>query len=257
MQLEGKRIIITGGAQGIGASVVRAYAAEGAQVASLDVLDELGEQVAADAGQKGPGAVHFYHCDISIRSEVENGFATAVRQLGGLDVLANIAGVERGAPAEAIDDPDLDLILNVNVKGTVYTNQAAFKYMQDLGGRIINFGSGAGLDPYPNGAHYSASKGAVHSWTRTAAHEWGKYGITVNAVLPVIWTPMYDEYRARMTPEELQAHDAEMAVRIPIGGRLGDPDRDLAPVMVFLASEGARFITGQIIPVDGGTSPAR
>ncbi|MFA4836387.1 MAG: SDR family NAD(P)-dependent oxidoreductase [Dehalococcoidia bacterium] len=252
MQLQGKRIIVTGGARGIGAGVVHAYAAEGAHIASLDVLDESGEQVAAEATRKGPGMVRFYHCDISIRSEVQDAFDMAVRDLMGLDVLANIAGVERVSPAEAITDQDLDLILNVNVKGTVYTNQSAFRYMRDHGGRIINFGSAAGLNPFTNGAHYSASKGAVHSWTRTVAHEWGKYGIAVNAMAPAIWTPMYDEHRARMSPKQLQAHDAAMARHVPLGGRLGDLNRDFAPVMVFMASEGARFITGQIIPVDGG-----
>ncbi len=257
MQLEGKRIIVTGGARGIGASVVRAYAAEGAQVASLDIRDELGKRVAEEAERKGPGSVYFYHCDISVRSQVEKVFEIAVRQIGGLDIMANIAGIELGAPAEMIEDSDLDQILNTNFKGTVYTNQAAFRYMRNSGGRIINYGSGAGLRPYPYGAHYSASKGAVHSWIRTVAHEWGKYGITVNAVLPAIWTPMYDEHRARMSPEELREHDAKMAGAVPIGGRLGDPDRDLAPVMLFLAGEGARFITGQVIPVDGGTASTR
>lgn len=257
MKLADKRIIVTGGAQGIGASVVRAYAAAGAKIASLDILDEAGLQIAAEAGKKGPGTVKFYHCDVSKRAEVEASFAAAVRDLGRLDVLAHIAGIGRYAPAESITDEDLDQIIQVNVYGVVYTNQTAFKYMRDHGGRIINFGSVAGLVPFINGAHYSASKGAVFSWTRTVAHEWGKYGIAVNAMAPAIRTPGYELHRTRMTPEQLQAHDAEVAKLIPLGGRLGDPDRDFAPVMVFLAGEDARFITGQIIPVDGGRLSTR
>ena len=125
------------------------------------------------------------------------------------------------------------------------TNQAACRAMRVAGGRIINFGSDAGLGPYPNGAHYSASKGAVMAWTRTVAVEWARFGITVNSVVPAIWTPMYDEHRARMTPDELGQHDAVMRLRVPLGGRLGDPDADLGPVMVFLASDDARFITAR------------
>jgi NAD(P)-dependent dehydrogenase (short-subunit alcohol dehydrogenase family) len=129
--------------------------------------------------------------------------------------------------------------------------------MRAGGGRIINFGSGAGLKAYPNGGHYSASKGAVMAWTRTIAHEWGPFGITANSVVPAIRTEMADEAYARMDPAAQQALDARHRAQIPLGGRLGDPDSDLAPVMVFLASDGARFITGQILPVNGGSLNSR
>jgi NAD(P)-dependent dehydrogenase (short-subunit alcohol dehydrogenase family) len=257
MQLKGKRIIVTGGARGIAASAVRAFAEEGAQVASFDIIDDLGEKVAAEASKRGPGTVRFYHCDVSSRSEVQNAFDSAIGNLRGLDALVNVAGVERTAPAEEITDKDWDLIFNVNVKGTLYTNQAAFKHLRDHGGRILNFGSQAGMNGMPGAAAYSAAKGAVIAWTHTVAQEWGKYGITVNAIVPGMWTPMYEEHRARLSPEELTAHDAIMASLIPLGGRLGQPDRDIAPVLVFLVGDGARFITGQIIPVDGGLSMVR
>jgi NAD(P)-dependent dehydrogenase (short-subunit alcohol dehydrogenase family) len=104
----------------------------------------------------------------------------------------------------------------------------------------------------PGGAHYSASKGAVLAWSRTVAQEWARYNITVNAVAPGIWTLMYEAHRAVMTPEQLAAHDKVMAQAVLIGGKLGDPMRDLAPVITFLVSDGARFITGQTLPVDGG-----
>jgi NAD(P)-dependent dehydrogenase (short-subunit alcohol dehydrogenase family) len=95
------------------------------------------------------------------------------------------------------------------------------------------------------------------AWTRTVAVEWARFGITVNSVVPAMWTPMYDEHRARMTPDELAQHDAIMKMRVPVGGKLGDPDADLAPVMVFLASDDSRFITGQIIAVNGGIGMVR
>jgi NAD(P)-dependent dehydrogenase (short-subunit alcohol dehydrogenase family) len=144
------------------------------------------------------------------------------------------------------------LIFDVNVKGTLYTNQAAFKHMKERGGRIINFGSGAGIRGQAGSAHYSAAKGAVMAWTRTVAQEWAKYNITVNSVVPAIWTPMYEAWRARMSEQERTMHDLAMKHVVLLGGKLGDPDRDIAPVMVFLASDAPRFMTGQAFSVDGG-----
>jgi len=248
MLLSDKKIIVTGGASGIAAATVRAYAREGARVAALDIQDEAGRRVAAEAGN----AVSYHHCEVSRREEVRDVFARAVAALGGLDVLAHVAGIERGTPAEDIPDEEWDLVFDVNLKGTLYTNQVAFRHMQARGGRIINFGSGAGIRGQRGSAHYSAAKAAVMGWTRTVAQEWARYNITVNSVVPAIWTPMYDAHRARMSPGELNIHDLAMQHVIPLGGRLGDPDRDIAPVMVFLASDAARFITGQAIAVDGG-----
>jgi len=248
MLLPDKKIIVTGGASGIGAATVRAYAREGARVAALDVQDASGRRVAAEAGD----AVTYHHCDVSSREAVREVFAGVVAGLGGLDVLAHVAGLERGTPAEDIPDEEWDLVFDVNVKGTLYTNQVAFRHMQARGGHIINFGSGAGIRGQRGSAHYSAAKAAVMGWTRTVAQEWARYNITVNSVVPAIWTPMYDAHRARMSPGELSIHDLAMQHVIPLGGRLGDPDRDIAPVMVFLAGDGARFITGQAIAVDGG-----
>jgi NAD(P)-dependent dehydrogenase (short-subunit alcohol dehydrogenase family) len=257
MRLDGTRIIVTGGARGIGEACVRVFVREGARVVSLDVLDEAGQTVADQAQSAGPGRATYVHCDIAQRSDVETAFERALAWLGGLDVLANVAGVERRSPAADITDDEWDLVFNVNVKGTLHTNQAAYRAMQTGGGKILNFGSDAGLGPYPNGGHYSASKGAVMSWTRTAAVEWAPDGITVNTVVPAIWTPMYDEYRARLDPDELARHDAGMRASVPLGGRLGDPEQDLGPVMVFLASDDSHFITGQIISANGGIGMVR
>jgi len=248
MQLKGRRIIVTGGAHGIGAAAARAYAHEGARVAILDVEDDAGRLVADVAAH---GAV-YHHCDVANRDEVDAVFDRVAGALGGLDVLAHVAGAEGGAPAEAITDEEWDRIFDVNVKGTLYTNQAAFRHMRNGGGRIINFGSGAGIRGQRGSAHYSASKGAVMSWTRTVAQEWARHGISVNSVVPAIWTRMYDRHRGRMSEPERAIHDATMAHVIPLGGKLGDPDQDIAPVMVFLAGDGARFMTGQAIVVDGG-----
>ena len=248
MLLDRKRIIVTGGASGIGAATVRAYVREGARVVSVDVSETEGVRVAESAG----GAASFIRCDVADRRQVLEVFERAVAWLGGLDVMANVAGVERRTPAEDIPDDEWDLVFSVNVKGTLYTNQAAFRHLRQGGGRIINFGSGAGIRGQAGSAHYSASKGAVMAWTRTVAQEWAKHGITVNSVVPAIWTPMYDAWRARMSDQERMIHDMAMQHVVPIGGKLGDADADCGPVMVFLASDASHFMTGQCFAVDGG-----
>jgi NAD(P)-dependent dehydrogenase (short-subunit alcohol dehydrogenase family) len=258
LDLENKRIIVTGGAQGIGEAAVRAFAAEGATVTSLDLNEERGRMVGEDATSAGPGAVTFQRADISDRSQVDAVFADAVARMGGLDVLANVAGVHRHAAGDDVPQDSLEWMFKINVYGTIYTNAAAYRAMEQAGaGVIINFGSESGLTAEPNNATYGATKGAVHSWTRSIARDWGPKGIRVNAVLPYVVTPMYEEFRKALSPEELAAHDKHTAEQIPLGGKFGDPATQLAPVMVFLASDASRFITGQLVPVDGGLISVR
>ena len=258
MRLEGKKIFVTGGASGIAAADVRKYVNEGAKVVSADINDEDGRKIVDEANKEGPGEAKYMHCDISKQEEVKKVVAEAVEWLGGLDVMANIAGVEGGCKAEDVTDEDMDFIFGVNIRGMVYTNQEAFRYMKDTGGgSIINYSSHTAINPYVFGSVYSMSKGAVMSWTRTVAHEWGKYGIRVNNVAPCIWTNMYDEYLERLDEAGLKAEQEDKRVKIPIGGKLGDPYEDLAPVMVFLASDDSHFVTAQIIPVDGGYMQTR
>jgi NAD(P)-dependent dehydrogenase (short-subunit alcohol dehydrogenase family) len=258
MQLDGKRIIVTGGAQGIGAATVRAYAVEGATVASMDVNEEKGRAVAEEAASAGPGTVTFYRGDVGDRGQVDAVFADAVAQMGGLDVLAHVAGIHRHAPVHDVPEDTLEKLFRVNVYGTIYTNGAAYRTMVESGGgAILNFGSESGLTAEVNNAVYGATKGAVHTWTRSVAREWGPKGIRVNSVLPYIATPMLDEFLEALSPEDLAAFNKHTEEQIPLGGKFGDADKDLAPVMVFLASDGSRFITGQLIPVDGGVISVR
>lgn len=254
MQLKGKRIIVTGGARGIGAATVRAYVREGAVVTSVDVLDEQGGKTAQDASALGDGKAIYHHCDVSNADEVFTVFEKAEKEMGGLDVLAHIAGIEKSRPAEDVTTDDMNLMWSVNINGTVLADQAACKLMQKQGkGAIINFASDAGLAGMPNSALYAASKGAVLSWTRTIAYEWAmKYNIRCNSVNPTMKTPMYEEYLANLSPEELQAHLAAEKMRVPLSGTMGDVDQDMAPVMVFLASDASGYINGQIFCVNGG-----
>jgi NAD(P)-dependent dehydrogenase (short-subunit alcohol dehydrogenase family) len=251
MQLQGVRAVVTGGGAGLGAAAVQAYVSEGASVALLDVDERSGrsltERLAADGYH-----VTFQHCDVALRSAVDAAFDTALDFLGGLHVLIHAAGISGGGSAAEITDQDWDRFLTINAKGTMHTNQAAFRAMQATGGSIVNFGSMAGIRAVGSAGHYAASKGAVMAWTRVAAGEWGRFGIRVNAVAPSASTGMYEAFRARLSPTELHAWDADLARAVPLRGRLGDPDRDIAPVLVFLGSDSARFITGQVISIDGG-----
>jgi NAD(P)-dependent dehydrogenase (short-subunit alcohol dehydrogenase family) len=179
-------------------------------------------------------------------------FAWANERLDGLDVLVHAAGIAPNASADSITLDEWEEVFAVNTRGTFLTNRAAYELLKGSGGRIINFASAAGVLGQPGKAHYAASKGAVLAWTRTVAREWGPLGITVNAIAPAMWTPMYEATRASMSAEQLQQHDAYMAAQVPIGGRLGEPARDLAPVLVFLVGEGSRFVTGQTLMIDGG-----
>ncbi|KMY44352.1 hypothetical protein AC622_08905 [Bacillus sp. FJAT-27916] len=260
MQLEGKRIIVTGGASGIGAGTVRAYVREGAIVAALDINDEAGNKVVSEANAQGPGRAVYYHCNISKPEEVFAVFELAGKEMGGLDVLAHVAGIESLKKAEEYEPQDMDLVWGININGTIYANQAACKIMkeQDGEGAIINFASDVALAGQPNGALYAASKGAVLSWTRTIAYEWAiRYNIRCNCVNPTMKTPMYQEYLDNLEEGERAKFLAAERMKVPMRGEMGDVDRDMAPVMVFLASDASGYINGQIIPVNGGRNMLR
>lgn len=146
----------------------------------------------------------------------------------------------------------MEFLLATNVKSTVFTNQAVFEHMKAAGGAIINLGSSEGVTGNPIAAAYSLTKAAVHGWTRAAARAWGRYGITVNSLAPAVDTPGADRFRDHIGVDALPFVEQRIAEAIVIGGKLGDPVADLGPALVFLASPGARFITGQLLAVDGG-----
>jgi len=255
--IENKRIIVTGGARGIGEAAVRAFVKEGAKVVLFDINDGAGERVAREVTAAGPGTASFRHVDVSKRQEVFDGVDSAAVEMGGLDALFNVAGILKDSPLEDLTEEDLDAVLNINLKGTFFTNQAAFHHLKDAGGSIVNFGSDSGLTPNPTGAHYSASKGGIMAFTRSAAAAWGRYGIRVNSMCPAVATPMFAEMAKDMDPAMFAAVQAGMAQAVFIGGKLGDPETDLAPVLVFMASDASKFITAQIIAVNGGLGQVR
>jgi 3-oxoacyl-[acyl-carrier protein] reductase len=241
--LDGRRILVTGGATGIGA-------------AAVGVLHDAGARVVATyhrtAPADGVAPVTWLQCDVRDAEAVDATFRGAVQDLGGLDVLVNAAGLwQAGVPGQITSD-EIDFLLATNVKGTILTNQAAHAVMRGSGGRIINFGSAEAVMGSQISAVYAATKGAVQAWTRSAAKAWGADRVTVNALAPAVQTPGADRLREFLGPGAAAFIDQQMRLSIPLGGKLGDPAADLGPVLVFLAGDGAGFITGQLIPVDGG-----
>jgi 3-oxoacyl-[acyl-carrier protein] reductase len=241
--LTDRRVLVTGAATGIGA-------------VAATVLSKAGAKVAATFHNTPPPAadapVDWLHCDVTQEESVNSTVREAVTRLGGLDVLVHAAGLwAPGVPGQ-VDTNNLQKMIDINFKSTVLTNQAAYSVMRESGGHIINFGSSEAVTGNTRSATYAASKAAVHTWTRSAAKAWGSDRVRVNALLPAVQTPGADRLKEFLGDDGMEELERQLQVAIPLGGKLGDPATDLGPVLVFLASEGSGFITGQLLAVNGG-----
>jgi NAD(P)-dependent dehydrogenase (short-subunit alcohol dehydrogenase family) len=242
----GQVALVTGAARGLGRAIALALAAAGADVA-LGLRDAAADGgVAAEIESMGRRALPL-QMDVSQPGQIAPAVGAAVAGLGRLDILVNNAGIAPRNPAEDVREADLDATLAVNVKGTFLASQAAGRVMIRQGyGRIISIGSQAGAVALPGESVYCMTKAAIAHLTRCLAVEWGRHGITVNAVAPTfIRTPGTGP--ALSDP----GFRADVIERIAALHRIGEPS-EVAGVVVFLASPAASLITGETVLVDGG-----
>ena len=244
MKLQDRIALVTGAASGIGAATARRFAREGATVAINDAKPEGLDAVAGEIRAAGAKAL-VLPGDVTKKVDCERIVQGVTRTFGRLDILINNAGINRDAMAAKMTEEQWDAVLSVNLKGTFLCAQAALPGMRERAwGRVVNTSSIGALGNIGQ-ANYAASKAGVIGLTKTLALEYAKYGVTVNAIAP---GPVMTAMLAGV-PEAIRER---IIAQVPVG-RIASPD-EIAGVHVFLASEDAAFITGQVIFADGGMS---
>jgi 3(or 17)beta-hydroxysteroid dehydrogenase len=246
MRLENKVALITGAASGMGASMARIFAGEGAKIVVADMLDEEGRAVVADI-VKANGAAIFQHLDVSNEAEWKAAVDATIAAYGRLDILVNDAGLSGSAVEDLYDTAAWDRLMAVNARGAFLGMKFAIPVMKAAGGgSIVNISSISGV----TGQHhihvaYNASKGAVRTLTKVAAVQHGADNIRVNSIHPGLMPPMRSS--GRTADPEVRAR---MLRQVPMG-RAGRPE-EVAYAALFLASDEASYITGAELYVDGG-----
>lgn len=246
MRLKGKTALVTGGASGFGAGIVQAYAREGARVVVLDLNGEGAARVAAEAGN---GALAVAG-DVTRQADIETAVGKAVAAGGRLDIVVNNAGwTFRNKPMLEVTEAEFDKVFAINVKSIYLMTNAVVPIMRrQKEGRIINIGSTAGSRPRPGLTWYNATKGAVNLLSKSMAVELAPDGIRVNCVAPVIGeTALLESF---MGVPDTPENRAKFVGTIPLG-RMSKPS-DIANACVYLGSDEAEFLTGVVLPVDGG-----
>lgn len=238
-----KIAVVTGAGRGIGASIARALACEGARVVIVDIDPNQAEQLAAEIRAAG-GEAFPQAADVSDAEQVKKVFDATVDKYGGVDILVNNAGITRDALLLRMKDDDWDAVLNINLKGAFLCTREAAKIMsKGRYGRIINISSVVGQMGNLGQANYCASKAGLIGLTRSNARELARRNITVNAVAPgFIVTDM-----TNILPDKVKE---ELTSQIPLG-KLGQPE-DVTQAVLFLASNRTGYITGQVLAVNGG-----
>ncbi len=255
--LEGRVAVITGGGSGLGQEAARIFALAGAKVVVADV-NEGGLAETVKIVEAAGGQAFSRKTDVSQLAEMEALADFAVSKAGGLDVWVNGAGVSYLHQLFETDPAKAEQVVGVNMLGPVWGCMAAGKAMRDRGGgAIVNISSGGGAKPLPGIAIYGMTKAAVNSLTWSSAAELGPCGVRVNAIAPGwIETPMaqdlFRDETGEINPELREKVKAEMAKNSPLG-ILGKPS-DIAFALLYLSSDASRFVTGQILAVNGGDS---
>jgi 3-oxoacyl-[acyl-carrier protein] reductase len=245
MRLKGKTAIVTGAAQGFGLGIAETYLREGARVCVMDINADKAREAAKTLGRRAFAMA----CDVGKAKSVERAFARAIGRLGRLDILVNNAGIShRNQPMLNVPEAEFDRLFDVNVKSIYLTALAVVPHFrQHGGGVIINIGSTAGIRPRPGLTWYNATKGAVNLVSKSMAVELAPDRIRVCCIAPVAGeTPLLATFMGEDTPEKRAAFKAT----VPLG-RLSTP-QDIANAALFLASDEASLITGNVMEVDGG-----
>ncbi len=247
--LQGRVMVITGAAQGIGAACARRLAQDGAAVALWDLADAAGQALATELQAQGAQAL-YCHCNVADKAQVEAALAATLARFGPVDGLVNNAGIFKAAAFLDITEADWDAVIAVNLKGSFLVGQAVAREMVKAAsafkGAIVNMSSVNGTLTIPSIASYNASKGAINQLTRVMALSLADQGIRVNAVAPgTIATDL--ALKAVLTSEEAKVR---ILSRTPMK-RLGEPS-EIADAVAYLLSDASSYVTGEIVVVDGG-----
>lgn len=250
LPLADRTALVTGGGQGIGRGLALALSAAGARVAVVGRTEQTLRAVVAEIEERGGEAAAFV-CDLTDGAAIEELVAGVIQRFGSISVLVNNAQSPAPGALLEIEDAVYQAAMDSGPTATLRLMRACHTYLRD-GGVIVNLGSAAGIMSNPSGTGaYAAAKEAVKVLTRTAACEWAADGIRVNAVLPLADSRTMQEW-SQLDPQGAAAY----LNTVPLG-RLGDPEHDIGPAVVFLCSDASRYITGHTLAVDGGQALVR
>ncbi len=246
--LAGRTVLVTGAGGGVGEGIALACATHGANIVIAARRTETGDPVAAEIVRRGGNAISV-RCDVTVRADVEAAVAAAIETYGGLDTMVHNALAHAGPPREIEDVPDDSWrsMMDTALRASYHCAQAAFAQLRARGGNLILITSAAGVEGSPYIPAYGVVKAAQRGLAKSLAREWGPLGIRVNCIGPVAMTPAM-KISAEKSPVFT---DGLLIGRTPLR-RIGDPEPDIGPVAVFLASDLSRYVTGQTIMVDGG-----
>lgn len=242
--LKGDVVIVTGGAAGIGGAITSVLMERGASVVAVDIDEETGKKKV----EENPERIVFLRGDISKEAVAKEAVAIAVERFGKLTGLVNCAHPSVEKPILEHTDEDWALSINAGLYATFYFMKAAYPELKKNKGAIVNFGSGSAISGNIGQSSYVAAKEAIRGLSRVAANEWATDEIQVNVISPLALTEGLADWKIASPVEYKKVEE-----KIPMK-RFGDPRKDIAPVVVFLLSDDSRYMTGQTIMVDGGST---